>query len=407
MRWMIWFVLIVSSAVGIALLMRFNHGNVAVFWPPYRVDISVNFTVLLLMVAFLVVHLLLLGLSKAIDLPTRVREYRSRRQRDVAIDSIRDSLLAFFEGRFGRAERLAQKAREDPGLAGPAALIAARAAHRMREFERRDRWLASAEGDRGTEHAYMMTAAELAVEDQKPAEALALIDSLQGRGGRHIHSLRLALRAHEQTEEWDKVLQVVRQLEKRDALHPAAIRGLKLRAIRGLFARGAREPGALRELMSSLPSDERQAPEVIEVAAAAFAQAGDEEQAWRLIEQGLQQRLSANLLRQYLTLKTISARDRLMRAERWREKYGDDPVLMLTLGRLCMDEALWGKAEEFLKLSLAGPEPAQAHFALAELYEAIGRPDEAAQQFRDAARRVFNAVPAEPVPAAVPRLALR
>jgi HemY protein len=389
MRWMIWILLIVSAAVGIALLMRFNHGNVAVLWPPYRFDISVNFAVLLLVIGFLLLHMLLLGFGKALDLPTTVRQYRTRRQRDGAIVALRDSLLAFFEGRFGRAERLAQDARDEPDLAGPAALIAARAAHRMREFDRRDRWLASAAAEPHTLQAHLMTAAELSVEDQKPTQALTMIETMHGRGARHIHSLRLALRAHEQNEDWAKVLQVVRQLEKRDALHPTAVRGLKHRAMRGLFAQRKGDLAGLRELFASLPGADRESPEVIEVAAAAFADSGDDEQAWRLIEQGLQHRLSSGLLRLYLALKQIPARERLMRAERWRERFNDDPALMLTLGRLCMDEALWGKAEEFLKLALRG-EAASAHYALGELYETIGKPDESAAHFKQAAQRAYG-----------------
>lgn len=389
MRWVVWFLLIVCGAVGMALLMRFNHGNVAVFWPPYRVDLSVNFALVLLALGFIGLHLLLLGLSKALDLPARVRDYRYRRRRDGAILSLRDSLLAFFEGRFGRAERLAQSAREHPELAGAAALIAARAAHRMREMDRRDRWLASAEGDPLGGQAQRVTTAELAVDDQDPARALAAITALHGSGARHIHTLRLSLRAYEQNGDWARVLQVLRQLEKRDALHPAAVRGLKARAIRGLILQRQGDLNGLRELYGGLSEVDRGIPEIAEVAAEAFAQAGDEEQAWRMVEYAIRDRLSSGMLRLYTGLKSIPARERLMRAERWRERHGDDPALMLTLGRLCIDESLWGKAEEFLKLALRAVEPAPAHFALGELYEKVGRDEEAAAQYRQAAQRAF------------------
>lgn len=389
MRWAIWIILILSAAVGMALLLRFNHGNVAIFWPPYRVDLSVNFAVLLVVVGFVVLHFLLVGLSKALELPTRVREYRQRRLRDGAVNALRDGLLAFLEGRFGRAERLAQQARDDATLAGPAALIAARAAHRLREFERRDRWLSTAEGLPDTQHAYLMTAAELAIDDQDGPRALRLIETLHGRGARHIQSLRLALKAHEQAEDWDKVLQLVRQLEKREALHPAAIRGLKLRALRSLFAQRRGDLAGLRALHAGLSSAEKSQPELVEVTAAAFSEAGDDEAAWKMIEQGLQDHLSAGLLRQYLKLQSIPARERLLRAERWRDRYGDDPDLMLTLGRLCMAEALWGKAEEFLRIALRASDPAPVHFALAELFEAIDRPEDAAEQYRLAAELAF------------------
>jgi HemY protein len=386
MRWIVWTLLIVSAATGLALLMRFNHGNVAVLWPPYRVDVSVNFAVLVLAVGFLLLHLLLVAIGKALDLPARVREYRERRSRDSARVALRDSVLALFEGRFGRAERLAQEARDDAQLAGPAALIAARAAHRMREFERRDRWLGLAEGDRGSAHAELMTAAELALEEQDPAKAIDAIERLHAKGLRHIHSLRVALRAYEQSDQWERALHVLRQLEKRDALHPAAIRGLKVRACRALFAQRAGDASALRAQWAGLRPAERELPEVAEAAAAAFAAAGEQEQARRLIEEALERELTPRLLQLYAGLTAVSTRERLQRAEAWRLRYGDDPDLSLALGRLCMAEALWGKAEEFLLRSLAGAESVAAHLALAELSEAVGRPEAAASHYRAAAR---------------------
>ena len=269
MRWIVWILLILSAAVGLAMLMRFNHGNVAVFWPPYRLDLSVNMALLILLVLFALAHLFMLGLSKALDLPTRVRNYQTQRKKRRAMNAMRDSVLAFFEGRFGRAERLAQQVSGEPGLAGPAALIAARAAHKMREFERRDKWLASAQDESNTQQAYLVTAAELAVEEQNGSQALSHVRALHGRGARHIHTLRLAMRAHEQNEEWDSVLQVLRQLAKRDALPQAAVNGIQLRAARGLFKRHKGDLPALKRDWASLTANEKALPEVLEGAVAA------------------------------------------------------------------------------------------------------------------------------------------
>lgn len=132
-------VFVLSAAVALALLMRFSDGNLALLWPPYRVDISISLVLIVLLAAFVLGHVLLLALSNALGLPARVRDYRARRKREAAFNGLRDGLLAFFEGRFGRAERLSQAALADPSLAGPAALVAARAAHRMREPERTER----------------------------------------------------------------------------------------------------------------------------------------------------------------------------------------------------------------------------------------------------------------------------
>lgn len=386
MRWLVWVLLILSAAVGLALLMRFNHGNVAVLWPPYRVDFSVNLAVLVLVLSFLLVHLLLVALAKAVALPSRVRGYRQRRQHEGARMALRDGVLALFEGRFGRAERLAQAAREDDLLAGPAALVAARAAHRMREFDRRDRWLDLAEVDPGSAHAGLMTAAELALEEQDTVRAIAAIERLHGKGLRHIHSLRVALRAYEQSEDWVRVLQVLRQLEKRDALPTAAVRGLRVRACRALFARSAGDAAGVRELWSSLRASERQIPEAVEAAAAAYAASADQDAARKLIEQAMSTDMSPMLLPLYVGLDGVPARERIQRAEQWRMAYGDDPDLLLALGQMCMAESLWGKAEEYLVRSLQARASVAAHVGMAELCEALSRPEAAASHYRSAAR---------------------
>ncbi len=386
MRSIIWTLLLVTFAVGLAMLLKVNQGNVAIVWPPYRIDVSINLALLVILGTFLVVHLLLVGLATALRLPERVREYRVRRERDEAAFALRDSVLALFEGRFGRAERLAQNARQDPSFSGPAALIAARAAHRLREPERRDKWLDAADTEPTALHAQLVTRAELAMEDRDPAAAIDAVRDLHGRGARHIHSLRIALRAYEASEDWDQMLATLRQLEKRDALHPSAVRGLKTRACRALFARRTGEPVRLKELLSSLRGDERTQPEIAEAAALAFARTGDPAQAQRLLEAALDQQIAPRLLQAYAGLDEVSLRDRIARVEQWRERYGEEPSLLLALGRLCAAQALWGKAEEYLLHSLRlDPQP-EAHVMLADTYEAMGRPDAAGEHFEAAAR---------------------
>ena len=212
MRWMVWLLVAFAAAVGLALLMRFNHGNVAVLWPPYRIEISVNLALALLLAAFGALHLLLVGTARALRLPQRVREYRARRQQDTAVAALRDSVLAFFEGRHARVERHALLAQASVATAAPAALLAARSAQRMQEQSRRDRWLQEAQGDTGAGNALLMTQAELAVEDRRSQEAIEIVERMHARGARHIVSLRTALRAYEQAERWDDVLRTLRGL---------------------------------------------------------------------------------------------------------------------------------------------------------------------------------------------------
>lgn len=382
---MIGILLVLAVAVGLALLMRFNDGNVALLWPPYRVDVSMNLVLLALFALFALLHLILLALSNAVDLPQRVRRYRDRRSREAAVAGLRDGLIAFNEGRYGRAERLLQPALNQPDLAGAAALVGARSAHRLREPERVERWLESAGAEKSTTNAALMCRAEIAVEDQRPADALNAVERLHSRGARHIQALRLALRAHEQSGNWQSVLQTVRQLHKREALHPSVVRGLTIRALRELVAQRGDDAHALRELLGSMTAAERDIDEVVEAVARALDQAGQGEQAAALVAGILDKRLVERLVPVYAAMTGLDARRRLRSIEAWRQRHGDRAAFTIAAGRLCAAEGLWGKAEEFLRLAEAQSPSRETRALLARLYEQLGRQNEALRYWRLAA----------------------
>ena len=133
----IWLLLAFAGAVVLALVFRGNHGNVALFWPPYRIELSSNMLLVLLIVGFLVLHWLLLILGRTLGLPARIRRFREQRRLQQNSRSLQDAVLAHFEGRFERAERLSAAVlantpegnRKDQGAA--AALLAALSAHRL------------------------------------------------------------------------------------------------------------------------------------------------------------------------------------------------------------------------------------------------------------------------------------
>ena len=64
-------------------------------------------------------------------------------------------------------------------------------------------------------------------------------------------------------------------------------------------------------------------------------------------------------------------------------------LLMFTLGRLCLHQQLWGKAQSFLEtaLKLADNETLKirSHRALARLHEQLGDGEKASQHYRESA----------------------
>ena len=81
MRIFLWILGLFATAVGLAVLVRFNAGNVVFFWPPYRVDISLNFFLLLLVLLIILLFLVFKAIHMALRLPSRISQIREQKKR--------------------------------------------------------------------------------------------------------------------------------------------------------------------------------------------------------------------------------------------------------------------------------------------------------------------------------------
>jgi len=376
-----------AAAVGLALAAHFNPGNVVVFFPPYRIDLSLNLFLLLAVVAFVFLYGLITLARRTLGLPQRVADYR-RRQRELRANrALRQAFLAYVEGRFGHAEKLAQQGREWPDNAGLAALIGARAAHGMSEYARRDEWLRSIADSEPYKAARLMTEADCLIDQREVRRALEAVQQLHGAGARHIQSLRLALKAHRYARDWPEVLRLVRILAKRDALHPIAARQIKTQAYESLLS-ARTDAHALGVFWQEVPPAERIIPEIALVGARAFNRAALGYQARLIIESALSAQWDQRLLLEYLQCGDEANVVQIERAERWVKEHPDDLTLRFVLGVLCARAKLWGKAQQYLADVVNNGEPALVREARRELglvFEAIGDPERAAAQFKAAA----------------------
>jgi len=260
MRLLLWLVALMAAAIGIAVTARFNPGNVVLFYPPHRIDMSLNLFLVLTAFVFLLLYGLVRAVKATVTMPERVAAYRQRKRERDGNKGLRDALKALFEGRFGHAEKAAMRAAELPENVGVAALIGARAAHRMREPARRDAWLAGIVNDNALKTARLMTVTELAVDEHKPEAALEAVAELTASGQRHIHALQWSLKANQQARNWPEVLRLARILDKRNALHPALSARLREMAYEALLAEGEQDAESIRRIWTGVPAAERAKP---------------------------------------------------------------------------------------------------------------------------------------------------
>ena len=112
---------------------------------------------------------------------------------------------------------------------------------------------------------------------------------------------------------------------------------------------------------------------------------GGNAEAQSIVEDALAASWDTGLVALYAECAGTSAVHLIERGEKWLREHARDPALLLTLGKLCMKQGLWGKAQSYIEASLALEPTHEGHMTLAALMERIGKPQEASRHFRRSA----------------------
>jgi HemY protein len=390
MRGLLWLLTLFALAVGISLAARYNDGYVLLVFPPYRAEISLNLALLLVLGGFSVLYGLLRAVALALALPNRVRAFRALRRSEKAAGVFHDAIRLLFEGRYSQSLKKAGEAHAAGQSPGIAALVAARSAQRLHEPAKQQYWLDRASVDDPQMHsARLMLEAEMHLDARRFADAVDALQRLQKSAGRHIAALRLELRAQQGCGHWDEVLRIARLLEKREGLLPELAQEIKLKAHQENIRLRQADRAALLAYLRQMPASES-SPRLARTFAAALIEQGAHDAAQELIETQLDRQdveWDSALIRLYGRRSGGNPVARIARADQWLRQHPGDPQLLLVLGRLCLVQRLWGKAQTYFEAALSvAPQADQREIRLelAHLFEQTGRADEAMRHYRAA-----------------------
>jgi HemY protein len=182
------------------------------------------------------------------------------------------------------------------------------------------------------------------------------------------------------------VLSTVASLLKLGGIGPAEAASVRRAAHLGNLNRKAQDAAALSAYWKQLPAEMRVEPAVATTAARYHLALGGNAEAQEIIEQALEREWNAGLVALYGETGGTDALPQIERAEKWLRQHARDPALLLALGKLCMRQSLWGKAQSYIEASLALEPTHDGHMTLAALMEQIGKPQEAVLHFRKSAQ---------------------
>jgi len=416
----LWLLALFGIAAAVALFAGSNQGTITVFWPPWRVDLSLNLVLLLLFGLFVVLHLALRATNALFSLPAQARQWRLQQKERAIHAALLDTIALLMAGRFSRAGKAAQSAlaqeRTLEGLQADlplarqvrtlAHVLGAESAHALQDRATRDMHLQqaldeSASGALSPEirEGVQLRAARWALHDRDAQAALARLQELPQGAQRRTLALRLSLKAARLDGRTLEALETARLLAKHGAFSEAAAHSI----IRGLatdLLTDARDPAQLRSAWNRLDPSEREMPEVaLHAAQRQVMLRGDLALArsWLLpvwdamTGRGapLGDSLRVKLIRVLEAgLDSVDA-EWLARIETAQRNDPRDAGLQYLAGMACMKRQLWGKAQQLLTQAGLGLKDVglhrQAWQTLARLAEERGDGEQAAAAWKRAA----------------------
>ena len=383
MKTLFWVLAIFALALGLVLAIQSNVGYVQIIYPPYRLDFSLNFLIILTIATFAAAYVIVRLTLHTLRLPAYVRAFKDARRKDKGRSATEDAQIAFAEGRYARAEKLAQHAIMLNDAPAVNTLLAARAAQEQRAYQRRDDYLARAE-KLAPQHAIarLMTQADLLIESRQTQAAMPVVQELKAIAGKHLGALRLELKAMQLAKNWDQVLQLIAQLEKREGIEPVQAEQLRINAHIENLKHKAHDTKQLTEYWAKMPAAEKASSKVALTAARFFLALGGTSEARQIIEDSLNKNWDSALIELYGQCADKDVVKQIERAEAWLQTHPRDPYLLLALGRLCTRRELWGKAQSYVEASLSVESTRAAHLTLAQLLEKMNKMDEACVHYR-------------------------
>jgi len=392
MRSALWLTFLFAIAVIVALFANSNGGHITIYFPPYRLDTSLNLFIASILGIFIVSLLAWRTFAAVLDLPKQAAAYRRKQRETRSIGFLSEAIEDIFAGRFSKALKSAEAATANSALAETAALLAARSAHRMNQFDVRDRWLLKIQSPEKRQ-AKLVATADMQMDAHDAEGALATIEQLQKGGARQLLVQRIALKANQQLKNWSEVLKLTHSLSKREALHPVVSQKYIQEAIAKLVQEKSTDHEALLRIWKTLPKESRKASKIALVMAQGLLSVSQYDIARGLVEESLDAQWDEALIDIYpkCVIPGTSNLSLAQKLELWMIKYPGEPALSLALARICLDQQLWGKA----KASLVGvirdpktkpPMKAAAHMAMAQLHESLNESAEAAGEYELAAK---------------------
>lgn len=384
--------------VGIVAMIETDPGYVLLAYGSYTLEASLWVGLLLLFLTIVLVFLLLRLAFQLLSGQRSLVSWFGARKSAKALRLSSRGLISFIEGNWLVARRQLVRGAEHNEAPLVNYLLAARSSAHLQDDDGIQAHLrAATEAEPGATMAVEITLAEMKLKAGEYGQAIAALNHATRSPGRHPRVLSLLCQAYQGLQDWDKLLELLPQLQKHKLLNTEEFQRLEREAQYHRLERDQNNFEQLRACWASMPKHLHTDLAFIEQYVRNLTDLAEHGAAEKAILQGLKQEWYPSLVRLYAYVLTDSSRQ-LDKAESWLKSHPDDAQLLLCLGRLSARSELWGKAREYFESAYRLDKSAEICAELGRLLDGLGEPTVAAAYYREGLLLQEDKLPALPQP---------
>jgi HemY protein len=348
--------IILLIAVWLGLMIHSNSGYILISYKSWSIETTLWMMALIIILLFLLIYFLISLFRKTNAVSRRIHHWSEERHLRKARKQTNLGLCQWAEGKWSQAEKNLLKAAKHSEIPLVNYLIAARVAQGQGEYDKRDNYLRKAHASTsGVEVAVGLTQAQLQLSAGQLERALATLMHIKRLVPHHTYVMRLLQRVYLELNDWQNLQSLLPELRKYKALKPKKLLKLERKLYLSLLEQ-QHSLGSLTNIWAQIPTNWQNDIEILLAYSNALINNNGGDIAEKLLHNALKKS----------RLKT----------------HDNDAPLLLTLGRLCIRQQLWGKAQDYLESSIALKSDPAAYRELGQVMENLGHKGAALEYYR-------------------------
>lgn len=378
--------LLLIAGIVLGPVFAGRQGYVLIQTAQWNIETSVTGLVIILLVALLVILFVEWVIRRLFRTGSRTHRWFAGRKHRLAQKHTNNALIKLAEGDYQQVEKLITKNADHADTPLANYLLAAEAAQQR--------------GDEVRANQHLERAAELCTDNQIPVEiararillarnedhaARHTIDRLLDVAPRHPEVLRLAEMAYLRTGAWSALLDILPSMEKSKVATKPHLEQLSQQAWLGLMDQAMASQGSdgLKQWWSHQTRKTRQDPALQAAMVNHLIECDDHEMAQVIALDGLKRHYNESLLLSIPKIKTANSDDSEKLVRQLIKQQGSTPLLESTLGQLLMRRGEWQQAADAFNSALQQRPDSFDYAWLADVYDKMRRPEEAAKMRRE------------------------